>query len=109
MEIMEALTLKKYLNENSAVLLYFFGEGCGVCQALYPKIKKLITDEFPEIALLKLDAGHHLKLAAQLRMLSVPGILLFMEGKEVFRSNGLVSITDIQAQIARPYEFLYGE
>ncbi|WP_162419543.1 thioredoxin family protein [Cyclobacterium roseum] len=109
MEIMEPLTLKKYLNENPAVLIYFFGEGCGVCQVLYPKIKKLITDEFPKIDLLKLDAGHHLKLAAQLRMLSVPGILLFMEGKEVFRSNGLVSITDIQAQIARPYGFLYGE
>ncbi|MFO7826830.1 MAG: thioredoxin family protein [Cyclobacterium sp.] len=109
MEIISELKLEKYLKDKPAVLIYFYRENCGVCQVLYPKIKQLITDEFPKIDLLKLDAGCHLKLAAQLRMLSVPGILFFMEGKEVFRSNGLVSIAEVEAQIARPYGFLYSE
>ncbi|MBD3628780.1 thioredoxin family protein [Cyclobacterium sp.] len=109
MEIISELKLEKYLKDKPAVLIYFYRESCGVCQVLYPKIKQLITDEFPEINLLKLDAGHYLKMAAQLRMLSVPGILFFMEGKEFFRNNGLVSIAELQTQISRPYEILYGK
>lgn len=104
---MDELTVKKYLNEDPAVLIYFFQESCGVCQVLYPKIKKLITDEFPKIQVLKLNADHHLEVAAQLRMLAVPGILLFMEGKEVFRSTGMLSIADLKTKIARPYGILY--
>jgi len=88
-------------------MLYFHNDSCGVCKFLYPKVETLLNDKFPNIKLLRVSSQESRELAGQLRMLSVPGILLFLEGKEYLRSNGMVSLGQMEVKIQRPYTLMF--
>ena len=92
---------------ESAFLLYFYGEHCRVCRDVYPKVRSLFETHFPRISILRVDAPSSRELSGQLRMLSIPGLLLFLDGHEVLRANGQVSLDLLQNQIRRPYELLF--
>jgi len=95
------------LNSKPAFMLYFYNDICGVCKTLLPRVKSLIETEFSEILFIHINTDTNRELAGQLRMLSVPGIILFMDGKEIFRSNGMISMDEFQSQIARPYKIMF--
>lgn len=84
-------------------LWYFYSDDCSICEALWPKVASLMATEFPKIILKKLRANDHLDLAGQHRMLSVPGILFFVEGREHFRANGLLRIDDLRQKVLPAY------
>lgn len=110
MEITKKITsveFEKILQEKPAVLIYFCQDSCGVCKTLFPKVKDLIDQDFPQMEMLVFEAVQNRELAAQLRMLSVPGIMIFFEGKEYFRSNGLVTIGALNVKISRLYELFF--
>lgn len=90
-------------------LWYFYGDDCGVCHALWPKVKTLMDTRFPKVHLRYLNAKEHLELAGQHRMLAIPGILFFVEGREHFRANGLVRMQELENQIAPAYGAYFEE
>jgi thioredoxin-like negative regulator of GroEL len=90
-----------------AFLLYFYGDHCSICRDLYPKVRQLIDAHFPRARLLRIDASSHRALAGQMRMLSIPGLLLFLDGREVLRANGLVSIDLLRERMERPYRLYF--
>lgn len=90
-------------------LWYFYGDDCRVCHALWPKVKALIDSRFPKVHLRYLNAKEHLALAGQHRMLAIPGILFFVEGREHFRANGLISLQELDNQIAPAYHAYFEE
>jgi thioredoxin-like negative regulator of GroEL len=111
MEISEKIDLKQFetlLNAKPALMVYFFQEKCGVCTVLFPKVKEMVDKEFPEMELLILEAVQHRELAAQFRMMSVPGILVYFDGKEFFRANGLVGLGELRNKINRYYNLMFG-
>jgi thioredoxin 1 len=104
------MTLSEFENLRSshpAFMLYFFNDTCDVCKTLWPQVEALQKEEFPEIKLLRMNATESREMAGQLRMLSVPGIILFMDGREVFRANGMISIQELESRIARPYGMMF--
>lgn len=110
MEITNKITsveFEKLLQENPASLIYFYQDSCGVCKILFPKVKELLEQDFPKMEMLVFEAIQNRELAAQLRMLSVPGIMIFFEGKEFFRSNGLITINELKSKIGRLYEMFF--
>ncbi|HCY00147.1 MAG TPA: thiol reductase thioredoxin [Bacteroidales bacterium] len=96
-----------FVTQNDAVLLYLYNTGCDICNTLRPKVKALVEQKFPKIKLVIINATDNLEFAAQIRMLSVPGIILYMEGKEMFRANGLIALSDFELKIRRPYEMMF--
>jgi thioredoxin 1 len=90
-----------------AIMLYFYNDTCGVCLSLWPRVETLMQKNFPEIKLIRVDAANSRELAGQLRMMSIPGILLFLEGKEFLRANGLVSLQEMEDKIRRPYTLMF--
>jgi thioredoxin 1 len=110
MELNQILNPREFeylIKSKDALMVYFFQEKCGVCKTLFPKVENLIRSRFPKIELLLLEAEKNRELTAQLRMLAVPGIILFLDGKEFFRSNGLVAIPELEGKIERPYQLLF--
>jgi thioredoxin 1 len=101
------LDFEEILRKKSSVMVYFYHDKCGVCKTLFPKVKELVDKEFPKMEFLVLDSKQNLKTAAQLRMLTVPGIVVFFEGKEFYRANGLLSLSDLENKIERYYSLLY--
>lgn len=110
MEITKKITIEDFealLENHPATLVYFYQDKCGVCKILFPKVKELLDREFSKMEMIVLEAEQNRALAAQLRMLSVPGIMIYFEGKEFFRSNGLVTIGELDHRLRRLYEMFF--
>ena len=89
-------------------LWYFYGDNCSICRSLGPKVEDLYKIEFPLLHFKKLRASQHRELAGQHRMLSVPGLLFFVEGREHYRANGLVTMDELCGKIQPAYEAYFG-
>jgi len=100
--------LQTTIKTEVGVLLYFSGENCNVCHALRPKFKELFDAEFPELKQIYLDAEEDVEIAAQYQVLSVPTMLVFLDGREFVREGRAVSMYKLQAQLTRPYEMMLG-
>jgi len=81
-------------------VLYVQRNHCGVCKALLPKVEQLMNNEFRELEFRVINAEDFQVELAQRLVLAVPAILIFADGKEYFRSTGLVSIEQIKQAIS---------
>ena len=102
-------TLNDLRRQEAALMLYFHNDVCGVCKVLWPKLEGLMKERFPRVKVIRVNASESRELAGQLQMLSIPGILLYIDGHEYYRGNGMVSLGQLEEQIARPYHLMFDE
>ena len=95
------------IKAKPAVLVYFSGEGCGVCKALQPKIKEAFSTNFPKIEQIYLDVKQYNKVAVEFNVFSIPTILIFLDGKEFLREGRNCSIDLMIQKINRPYNMFF--
>ena len=99
--------LKKEIDTNEAIMVYFGGDYCGVCNVLKPKIKKLFTKEFTKIKQIYISIDEFPQTAAQFNVLIMPTILVFFDQKEFIRQSRHISIQELSKQIQRPYGLFF--
>ncbi len=101
--------IRRQIENEAAVALYFKASRCSVCEILEPKIKDLITTDFPKFSFHSfLQNENTAALAAHFNVFHAPTLLLFLEGKEIIRTGKNTSISQLGAQLARPYEICFG-
>ncbi len=98
--------LQATIKEEVGVFLYFSGEYCNVCHVLRPKVKELFDTEFSKLQQIYLDAEEHREIALHYQVLSVPTMIVFMDGKEFAREGRSVSLHKMTEQLKRPYEMM---
>ena len=98
--------LKDIIEKNSMVIVYFGSEMCGVCTALKPKVKEMMKS-YPNIKSVQVDADISPEMAAANNIFTIPGILLFIDGKEAIREARFISVPDIENKISRYYEMYF--
>ncbi len=96
--------LKLIIKRQPAVLVYFSGENCRVCNALQPKIKASFDEYFPKIKQIYLDAKTDQDIAINFNVFSVPTILVFLDRKEHLRKGRNISISQFIEEVKRPYD-----
>lgn len=95
--------LQTTIKQEVGVFLYFSGEFCNVCHALRPKVKELFDAEFPQLKQIYLDAEEHREIALHYQVLSVPTMIVFIDGREFAREGRSVSLHQLTEQLKRPY------
>ena len=98
--------LQVTIKEEVGVFLYFSGEHCNVCRALRPKIKELFNTKFPQLKQIYLDAEEYREISSHYRVLSLPAMIVFMDGREFAREGRTVSLHQLGEQLKRPYEMM---
>ncbi|MBS4067376.1 MAG: thioredoxin family protein [Sulfurimonas sp.] len=98
--------IKKNINENLAVMLYFSAPTCNVCHALKPKLVGAIEDNFKEFKIVNIDTSIEQETAAYFSVFAIPTVLIFLDGKEFLRKSRHMSIDEIIREIKRPYEIM---
>lgn len=86
------------VSSNKAVLLYISSPGCSVCHALLPQVETLLQ-EFPDVTPVYANTGIAPDVAGQFTVFSVPAILFFLHGKEVFRVVRFVPLGGLKKSI----------
>lgn len=75
-------------NSKGKLLLDFYATWCGPCKMLSPIVEQ-VNEECEEITVAKLDIDEGLAIAKQFGIMSVPTIILFVDGEEKDRMVGL--------------------
>lgn len=88
-------------------ILYFWNASCSVCEPLYEKLEVLIKSDFPELSIKKIDLVTNPELRSKYQVFSSPLIVLLLDGKEFFRSNGNVSLHQMREKIGRLYHLKF--
>ena len=100
--------LQVIISTKPGVLLYFSGEQCNVCHSLRPKFKSMFSQYFPLVKQIYLDAKSNQEISMHYNIISVPAILVFLDGKEFAREDRRVSLDMLQQKLSRPYDIMVG-
>lgn len=76
--------------DTTPLLLYLSGNTCTVCASLLPKVAQIAQRVAPSIQCLEVPMQHIPEAAGRFMALSVPVILLYVQGKEVMRMAGII-------------------
>jgi len=88
-------SFENLINTNKPVLVDFFATWCGPCQTLAPILKSVKEELGETLSIIKIDVDKNQTLASQYQVRGVPTLILFREGKQVWRQSGVLQKTDI--------------
>jgi len=77
------------INSEKPTLVDFYATWCGPCQMLTPILEGVSSEVGDNAKVLKIDIEKNMETASQYGVRSVPTLILFKEGKEVWRQTGL--------------------
>ena len=83
------------INSETPVLVDFFAEWCGPCKMLAPILKQVKEELADNVKIIKIDVDKNQPLAAKYQVRGVPTMLLFKEGKQVWRQSGVLQKEEI--------------
>lgn len=81
---------QKLINGDRPVLVDFHATWCGPCQTLAPILKEVSAEVNGRAKILKIDVDKNQQLASRYQVRGVPTLILFKNGKQVWRQSGVV-------------------
>lgn len=83
------------LGSNQLVLIDFFADWCGPCKMLAPILKDVKKELADTIKIVKIDVDKNQPIAAKYQVRGVPTMLLFKNGKQVWRQSGVTQKNEL--------------
>jgi len=83
------------INSANPVLVDFFATWCGPCQMLSPVLKQVKENLGERITIIKIDVDKNQELAQKHQVRGVPTMMLFQEGKQLWRQSGVLTKDEI--------------
>lgn len=89
------------LNSAKPVLLDFYADWCGPCKMLSPVLHEIGEEKGDELKIGKLNVDDNMELAMRYKVISIPMLILFKDGKDVAKSVGYCSKEEILAMLEK--------
>lgn len=98
-------TYSNIINGQKPVLVDFSAEWCGPCKMMAPILKELNGMMNGAVRILKVDVDRNPQLAEQHRISGVPTLMLFQNGKILWRQSGVIPANQL-ANVIRQHAVL---
>ena len=86
------------LTKEGLVLVDFYADWCGPCQMLTPVLEELAKKN-KELKIVKINVDEFQQLAVQNKVLSIPAIKIYKDGKLVNQAVGYQELEDLETLI----------
>ncbi len=86
---------KDIVNSEKPVLVDFFATWCGPCQMLLPVLDHVKDSLKDRITIIKIDVDKNQELAQKYQVRGVPTMMLFQDGKQLWRQSGVLTKEEI--------------
>jgi thioredoxin-like negative regulator of GroEL len=87
------------LPKDVPVLVDFGADWCPPCRKMQPVTDSLQRDSSLAFAMINIDAGTQTELMKTLNIVQIPVFIIYRNGRETWRKEGLVSIEEFKKQL----------
>ncbi|MCF2550598.1 thioredoxin [Bacteroides caecigallinarum] len=77
------------------VIVDFFAEWCGPCKTMSPILKQVKDMQGDKVRIVKVDVDKNNALAMQYSIQSVPTLMIFKNGKQMWRQSGVINAGEL--------------
>ena len=83
------------INDTKPVIVDFHALWCGPCKVQSPILKELAAELGDKVRVIKIDVDQNSAISSHYQIQSVPTLIVFKNGKPVWRQSGVVSKADL--------------
>lgn len=86
---------EEVVKSNGIVLVDFWATWCGPCKMFAPIIEEIAGEDHTDVKVGKVDVDQQPDLAGQFKVMSIPTLVIFKDGKAAVTSIGAKSKKDV--------------
>ena len=94
-------SFSEIINSSTPTLVDFYADWCGPCKTMAPMLENLKQKIGDQAKIIKINVDKNEKLSAVYNIRSIPTLLLFKEGKVVWRESGVVPVQMLEETILK--------
>jgi thioredoxin 1 len=87
---------QQLIQSGIPVLVDFYAEWCGPCKAMKPILEELKKKVGDAASIVKVDVDQNPKAAQSYQIQGVPTLMLFKNGKVLWRKSGVVQARELE-------------
>jgi thioredoxin 1 len=89
------IKFNEIIQSNNLVLVDFYADWCGPCKMMSPILLEVKATLKEAVKIIKVNVDQHQDLASHFMVRGVPTLMLFQEGKMLWRQSGVLSTPDL--------------
>jgi thioredoxin 1 len=93
------MTFQEIINQDKPVLVDFFATWCGPCKMMSPILDDVKKRVGENASIIKIDVDKNPQAAATYQVRGVPTLILFKNGKILWRQSGVVAANELERLI----------
>lgn len=83
------------VDQETPVLVDFYADWCGPCQAMAPILKQVASEFEGKVKVIKIDVDRNQPIAQRFGVRSIPTLILFKGGNVLWQQAGMMTARDL--------------
>lgn len=89
------------VGKDTPVLVDFYADWCGPCQAMAPILKEVAGEYKDQVKVIKIDVDKNQPIAQRFGVRSIPTFIMFKGGEVLWQQAGMMSKRDLSARLSQ--------